>query len=123
MREIQGWFIEIIGRTFYVYFQSYDLDDKSSEIIFHSRYFNYVTTNPRIYNDTYIVMFREDEFIKDRISKFFILGTTRLEGSLTVRSMDETDIENTLVFIGSFFKVNTTGITKENFFKGSSPKN
>jgi hypothetical protein len=122
MREIEGWFIKIEGSLLYIYIETYDLDDKRSENLFYSRFFNYVTTNPSIYNDTYIVKFRKDEFVKDRISEFFILGTTKLEGSLTVRSMNETDIENTILFIGSYFKVNTTGLTKENFFKGSGPK-
>jgi hypothetical protein len=122
MREIEGWFIKIEGSLLYIYIETYDLDDKRSESLFYSRFFNYVTTNPSIYNDTYIVKFRKDEFVKDRISEFFILGTTKLEGSLTVRSMNETDIENTILFIGSYFKVNTTGLTKENFFKGSGLK-
>lgn len=122
MREIEGWFIKIEGSLLYIYIETYDLDDKRSESLFYSRFFNYVTTNPSIYNDTYIVKFRKDEFVKDRISEFFILGTTKSEGSLTVRSMNETDIENTILFIGSYFKVNTTGLTKENFFKGSGPK-
>ncbi|MFA6678728.1 MAG: hypothetical protein WCS22_04245 [Acholeplasmataceae bacterium] len=122
MREIEGWFIKIEGSLLYIYIETYDLDDKRSENLFYSRFFNYVTTNPSIYNDTYIVKFRKDEFVKDRISEFFILGTTKSEGSLTVRSMNETDIENTILFIGSYFKVNTTGLTKENFFKGSGPK-
>lgn len=122
MREIEGWFIKIEGSLLYIYIETYDLDDKRSENLFYSRFFNYVTTNPSIYNDTYIVKFRKDEFVKDRISEFFILGTTKLEGSLTVRSMNETDIENTILFIGSYFKVNTTGLTKENFFKGSGLK-
>lgn len=115
MREIEGWFIKIEGSLLYIYIETYDLDDKRSENLFYSRFFNYVTTNPSIYNDTYIVKFRKDEFVKDRISEFFILGTTKSEGSLTVRSMNETDIENTILFIGSYFKVNTTGLTKENF--------
>jgi hypothetical protein len=114
--------IKIEGSLLYIYIETYDLDDKRSESLFYSRFFNYVTTNPSIYNDTYIVKFRKDEFVKDRISEFFILGTTKSEGSLTVRSMNETDIENTILFIGSYFKVNTTGLTKENFFKGSGPK-
>jgi hypothetical protein len=122
MREIEGWFIKIEGSLLYIYIETYDLDDKRSENLFYSRFFNYVTTNPSIYNDTYIVKFRKDEFVKDRISEFFILGTTKSEGSLTVRSMNETDIENTILFIGSYFKVNTTGLTKENFFKGSGLK-
>lgn len=122
MREIEGWFIKIEGSLLYIYIETYDLDDKRSENLFYSMFFNYVTTNPSIYNDTYIVKFRKDEFVKDRISEFFILGTTKSEGSLTVRSMNETDIENTILFIGSYFKVNTTGLTKENFFKGSGPK-
>jgi hypothetical protein len=122
MREIEGWFIKIEGSLLYIYIETYDLDDKRSESLFYSRFFNYVTTNPSIYNDTYIVKFRKDEFVKDRISEFFILGTTKSEGSLTVRSMNETDIENTILFIGSYFKVNTTGLTKENFFKGSGLK-
>lgn len=122
MREIEGWFIKIEGGLLYIYIQTYDLDDKRSEKLFYRRFSNYVTANPSIYNDTYIVKFREDEFVKDRISEFFILGTTKSEGSLTVRSMNETDIENTILFIGSYFKVNTTGLTKENFFKGSGPK-
>lgn len=122
MREIEGWFIKIEGSLLYIYIETYDLDDKRSESLFYSRFFNYVTTNPSIYNDTYIVKFRKDEFVKDRISEFFILGTTKLEGSLTVRSMNETDIENTILFIGSYFKINTTGLTKENFFKGSGLK-
>ncbi len=122
MREIEGWFIKIEGSLLYIYIETYDLDDKRSENLFYSRFFNYVTTNPSIYNDTYIVKFRKDEFVKDRISEFFILGTTKSEGSLIVRSMNETDIENTILFIGSYFKVNTTGLTKENFFKGSGPK-
>lgn len=122
MREIEGWFIKIEGSLLYIYIETYDLDDKRSENLFYSRFFNYVTTNPSIYNDTYIVKFRKDEFVKDRISEFFILGTTKSEGSLTVRGMNETDIENTILFIGSYFKVNTTGLTKENFFKGSGPK-
>lgn len=122
MREIEGWFIKIEGSLLYIYIETYDLDDKRSENLFYSRFFNYVTTNPSIYNDTYIVKFRKDEFVKDRISEFFILGTTKLEGSLTVRSMNETDIENTILFIGSYFKINTTGLTKENFFKGSGLK-
>lgn len=122
MREIEGWFIKIEGSLLYIYIETYDLDDKRSENLFYSRFFNYVTTNPSIYNDTYIVKFRKDEFVKDRISEFFILGTTKSEGSLTVRSMNETDIENTILFIGSYFKINTTGLTKENFFKGSGPK-
>jgi hypothetical protein len=122
MREIEGWFIKIEGSLLYIYIETYDLDDKRSENLFYSRFFNYVTTNPSIYNDTYIVKFRKDEFVKDRISEFFILGTTKSEGSLIVRSMNETDIENTILFIGSYFKVNTTGLTNENFFKGSGPK-
>ena len=122
MREIEGWFIKIEGSLLYIYIETYDLDDKRSENLFYSRFFNYVTTHPSIYNDTYIVKFRKDEFVKDRISEFFILGTTKLEGSLTVRSMNETDIENTILFIGSHFKINTTGLTKENFFKGSGLK-
>ena len=122
MREIEGWFIKIEGSLLSIYIETYDLDDKRSENLFYSRFFNYVTTNPSIYNDTYIVKFRKDEFVKDRISEFFILGTTKSEGSLTARSMNETDIENTILFIGSYFKVNTTGLTKENFFKGSGPK-
>jgi hypothetical protein len=68
-------------------------------------------------------LIREDEFIKDKISDFFILGTTKSEGSLTIRSMDETDIDNTLVIMRYYFKVNIAGVIMENFFNGSNPKN
>ena len=34
MREIEGWFIKIEGSLLYIYIETYDLDDKRSEIYF-----------------------------------------------------------------------------------------